>query len=292
MIPKQILKKVKQVEIRTRGLVNDLFGGEYHSVFKGRGMAFSEVREYQPGDDIRLIDWNVTARNGSPFIKIFEEERELTVYLLVDISKSGEFGSQNQLKQEFGAEIASVLGFSAIKNNDKVGLILFSNDIEKYVVPKKGKSHVLRVIRELLYNEPKGNKTSIKNVLDYLLKVAKRKSVVFLISDFIDDNYWSSLKIVNRKHDLIGIRLFAPAEKLLPDLGVIKVRDPESGSSFWIDTSNRREIEKLKTQINSDFDAFNKQAKKIGFDIISVSTNGDFVDPLISLFRKEIKDED
>mgnify|MGYP001228669006 FL=1 len=289
MIPKQILKKVKQVEIRTRGLVNDLFGGEYHSVFKGRGMAFSEVREYQPGDDIRLIDWNVTARNGSPFIKIFEEERELTVYLLVDISKSGEFGSQNQLKQEFGAEIASVLGFSAIKNNDKVGLILFSNDIEKYVVPKKGKSHVLRVIRELLYNEPKGNKTSIKNVLDYLLKVAKRRSVVFLISDFIDDNYWSSLKIVNRKHDLIGIRLFDPAEKLLPDLGVIKVRDPESGSSFWIDTSNRAEMEKLKTQINSDLDAFNKQAKKIGFDIISVSTNGDFVDPLISLFRKRDK---
>jgi len=289
MIPKQILKKVKQVEIRTRGLVNDLFGGEYHSVFKGRGMAFSEVREYQPGDDIRLIDWNVTARNGSPFIKIFEEERELTVYLLVDISKSGEFGSQNQLKQEFGAEIASVLGFSAIKNNDKVGLILFSNDIEKYVVPKKGKSHVLRVIRELLYNEPKGNKTSIKNVLDYLLKVAKRKSVVFLISDFIDDDYWSSLKIVNRKHDLIGIRLFDPAEKLLPDLGVIKVRDPESGSSFWIDTSNRGEMEKLKTQINSDFDAFNTKAKKIGFDIISVSTDGDFVDPLISLFRKRDK---
>ena len=289
MIPKQILKKVKQVEIRTRGLVNDLFGGEYHSVFKGRGMAFSEVREYQPGDDIRLIDWNVTARNGSPFIKIFEEERELTVYLLVDISKSGEFGSQNQLKQEFGAEIASVLGFSAIKNNDKVGLILFSNDIEKYVVPKKGKSHVLRVIRELLYNTPKGNKTSIKNALDYLLKVAKRKSVIFLISDFIDDDYWASLKVVNRKHDLIGIRLFDPAEKLLPDIGVIKVRDPESGSSFWIDTSNRVEMEKLKNQINSDFDTFNKQAKKIGFDIISVSTNGDFVDPLISLFRKRDK---
>jgi len=289
MIPKQILKKVKQVEIRTRGLVNDLFGGEYHSVFKGRGMAFSEVREYQPGDDIRLIDWNVTARNRTPFIKIFEEERELTVYLLVDISKSGEFGSQNQLKQEFAAEIASVLGFSAIKNNDKVGLILFSNDVEKYVVPKKGKSHVLRVIRELLYTTPKNNKTSIKNALDYLLKVAKRKSVVFLISDFIDDDYWSSLKIVNKKHDLIGIRLFDPAEKLLPDLGVIKVRDPESGSSFWIDTSSRREMEKLKSQINSDFDTFNKQAKKIGFDIISVSTNGDFVDPLISLFRKRDK---
>ena len=289
MIPKQILKKVKQVEIRTRGLVNDLFGGEYHSVFKGRGMAFSEVREYQPGDDIRLIDWNVTARNRAPFIKVFEEERELTVYLLVDISKSGEFGSQNQLKQEFGAEIASVLGFSAIKNNDKVGLILFSDDVEKYVVPKKGKSHVLRLIRELLYTSPKHNGTSIKNALDYLLKVAKRKSVVFIISDFIDDEYWSSLKVVNRKHDLIGIRLFDPAEQLFPDLGVLKVRDPESGASFWIDTSSKREIEKLESKIKSDFNMFQKQAKKIGFDIISVSTDGDFVEPLISLFRKRNK---
>ena len=289
MIPKQILKKVKQVEIRTRGLVNDLFGGEYHSVFKGRGMAFSEVREYQPGDDIRLIDWNVTARNGAPFIKVFEEERELTVYLLVDISQSGEFGSQNQLKQEFGAEIASVLGFSAIKNNDKVGLILFSNEVEKYVVPKKGKSHVLRLIRELLYIEPKNKGTSLKNGLDYLLKVAKRKSVVFLISDFIDDKYWSSLKIANRKHDLIGIRLFDPAEKLFPDLGVLKVKDPESGSSFWIDTSSKREMEKLESKIQSDFDAFQNKAKKIGFDIISVATDQDFVEPLISLFRKRDK---
>ena len=289
MIPKQILKKVKQVEIRTRGLVNDLFGGEYHSVFKGRGMAFSEVREYQPGDDIRLIDWNVTARNGAPFIKVFEEERELTVYLLVDISKSGEFGSQNQLKQEFGAEIASVLGFSAIKNNDKVGLILFSNEVEKYVVPKKGKSHVLRVIRELLYTAPKNKGTSLKNALDYLLKVAKRKSVVFLISDFIDDKYWSSLKIANRKHDLIGIRLFDPAEKLFPDLGVLKVKDPESGSSFWIDTSSKREMEKLESEIQSDFDAFQNKAKKIGFDIISLATDQDFVEPLISLFRKRDK---
>ena len=289
MIPKQILKKVKQVEIRTRGLVNDLFGGEYHSVFKGRGMAFSEVREYQPGDDIRLIDWNVTARNETPFIKVFEEERELTVYLLVDISKSGEFGSQNQLKQEFGAEIASVLGFSAIKNNDKVGLILFSNDVEKYVVPKKGKSHVLRLIRELLYTSPKSKGTSLKNALEYLLKVAKRKSVVFLISDFIDDKYWSSLKIANRKHDLIGIRLFDPAEKLFPDLGVLKVKDPESGSSFWIDTSSKREMEKLESKIQSDFDALQNKAKKIGFDLISVSTDQDFVEPLISLFRKRDK---
>lgn len=289
MIPKQILKKVKQIEIRTRGLVNDLFGGEYHSVFKGRGMTFSEVREYQPGDDIRLIDWNVTARNSSPFIKVFEEERELTVYLIVDISRSGEFGSQNQLKHEFGAEIASVLGFSAIKNNDKVGLILFSNEIEKYVVPKKGKSHVLRVIRELLYTSPSKNGTSIKVALDYLLKVAKRKSVVFLISDFLDEDYWSSLKVVNRKHDLIGIRLFDPAEITFPNLGVVKVRDPETGESYWIDTSSNKDMEELKKQIESKFDQLNKNAKKIGFDLISISTNEDFVDPLLKLFKRREK---
>ena len=289
MIPKQILKKVKQIEIRTRGLVNDLFGGEYHSVFKGRGMTFSEVREYQPGDDIRLIDWNVTARTSSPFIKVFEEERELTVYLIVDISKSGEFGSRDQLKHEFGAEIASVLGFSAIKNNDKVGLILFSNDIEKYVVPKKGKSHVLRVIRELLYTSPSKNGTSIKVALDYLLKVAKRKSVVFLISDFLDEEYWSSLKVVNRKHDLIGIRLYDPAEMTFPDLGVVKVRDPETGESFWIDTSSNKDMEELKKQIESKYDQLNKNAKKIGFDLISISTNEDFVDPLLKLFKRREK---
>jgi len=289
MIPKQILKKVKQIEIQTRGLVNDLFGGEYHSVFKGRGMTFSEVREYQPGDDIRLIDWNVTARTSSPFIKVFEEERELTVYLIVDISKSGEFGSRDQLKHEFGAEIASVLGFSAIKNNDKVGLILFSNDIEKYVVPKKGKSHVLRVIRELLYTSPSKNGTSIKVALDYLLKVAKRKSVIFLISDFLDEEYWSSLKVVNRKHDLIGIRLYDPAEMTFPDLGVVKVRDPETGESFWIDTSSNKDMEKLKKQIESKYDQLNKNAKKIGFDLISISTNEDFVDPLLKLFKRREK---
>ena len=289
MIPKQILKKVKQIEIRTRGLVNDLFGGEYHSVFKGRGMTFSEVREYQPGDDIRLIDWNVTARTSSPFIKVFEEERELTVYLIVDISKSGEFGSRDQLKHEFGAEIASVLGFSAIKNNDKVGLILFSNDIEKYVVPKKGKSHVLRVIRELLYTSPSKNGTSIKVALDYLLKVAKRKSVIFLISDFLDEEYWSSLKVVNRKHDLIGIRLYDPAEMTFPDLGVVKVRDPETGESFWIDTSSNKDMEELKKQIESKYDQLNKNAKKIGFNLISISTNEDFVDPLLKLFKRREK---
>ena len=289
MIPRQILQKVKRIEIRTRGLVNDLFGGEYHSVFKGRGMTFSEVREYQPGDDIRLIDWNVTARTGSPFIKIFEEERELTVYLLVDISASGEFGSGQQLKQEIGAEIAAVLGFSAIKNNDKVGLILFSDEIEKYVVPKKGKSHVLRVVRELLYTVPERTGTSLKNALDYLLKVAKRKSVVFIISDFLDQEYWSSLKVVNRKHDVIGIHLYDPAETNMPDMGLAKVEDPETGESFWVDTSSKDAQDRLRKEIQSRQEKFKKDAQKIGFDMIPIATDQDYVEPLMSFFRMREK---
>ncbi len=289
MIPKQILKKVKQIEIRTRGLVNDLFGGEYHSVFKGRGMTFSEVREYQPGDDIRLIDWNVTARTGSPFIKIFEEERELTVYLIVDISASGNFGSVDRLKRDYSSEIASVLGFSAIKNNDKVGLILFSSDIEKYVVPKKGRSHVLRVVRELLYTKPKHSSTSINMALEYFLKVAKRKSVVFLISDFLDDGFWPSLKVINRKHDLIGIQIYDPAEFSLPNLGLIKVKDAENKSSFWIDTSSKKNMDDLKKQNSIKQKDLIKTAKKIGFDLITVSTGEDFIEPIISLFRMREK---
>ena len=289
MIPRQILQKVKRIEIRTRGLVNDLFGGEYHSVFKGRGMTFSEVREYQPGDDIRLIDWNVTARTGSPFIKIFEEERELTVYLLVDISASGEFGSGQQLKREIGAEIAAVLGFSAIKNNDKVGLILFSDEIEKYVVPKKGKSHVLRVVRELLYTVPERTGTSLKNALDYLLKVAKRKSVVFIISDFLDQEYWSSLKVVNRKHDVIGIHLYDPAETNMPDMGLAKVEDPETGESFWVDTSSKDAQDRLRKEIQTRQEKFKKDAQKIGFDMIPIATNQDYVEPLMSFFRMREK---
>tara|TARA_Y100000590_G_C15646564_1_gene987104 strand:+ start:143 stop:1018 length:876 start_codon:yes stop_codon:yes gene_type:complete len=289
MIPRQILKKVKRIEIRTRGLVNDLFGGEYHSVFKGRGMTFSEVREYQPGDDIRLIDWNVTARTGTPFVKVFEEERELTVYLLVDISASGEFGSGQQLKRDIGVEIAAVLGFSAIKNNDKVGLILFSDEIEKYVVPKKGKSHVLRVIRELLYVSPERNGTSLKNALDYFLKVAKRRSVVFVISDFLDNGYWSSLKILNRKHDAVGIRLFDPAEVRLPDFGLAKVEDPETGETFWIDTSSKSEREELEKRIDNDMEKFKRESRKIGFDMIPIMTNLDYVEPLLSFFKMREK---
>ena len=285
MIPKKILQKVRRIEIKTRGLVNDLFGGEYHSIFKGRGMTFSEVREYNPGDDIRLIDWNVTARTGSPFVKVFEEERELTVFLVVDISASGEFGSASQLKRDYGAEVASVLGFSAIKNNDKVGLILFSDRVEKYIIPKKGKSHVLRVIRELLYTAPKGSKTSIKVALDYLLKVAKRKCVVFLISDFLDDSYLRSLKIANKKHDLITIQLLDPVELELPDMGLLKVEDPETGETFWIDTSSQKSMKQLRKEIAIKQSNFRKEIKKSGIDLISISTDEDFVDPLMSFFK-------
>ena len=285
MIPKKILQKVRRIEIKTRGLVNDLFGGEYHSIFKGRGMTFSEVREYNPGDDIRLIDWNVTARTGSPFVKVFEEERELTVFLVVDISASGEFGSASQLKRDYGAEVASVLGFSAIKNNDKVGLILFSDRVEKYILPKKGKSHVLRVIRELLYTVPKGSKTSIKVALDYLLKVAKRKCVVFLISDFLDEGYLRSLKIANKKHDLITIQLLDPAELELPDMGLLKVEDPETGETFWIDTSSQKSMKQLRKEIAIKQSNFKKEIKKSGIDLISISTDEDFVDPLMSFFK-------
>ena len=289
MLPREILKKVKRIEIRTRGLVDSFFGGEYHSSFKGRGMTFSEVREYQPGDDVRLIDWNVTARSGNPFIKVFEEERELTVFLLVDISSSGSFGSENYLKKTVGAEIASVLGFSAIKNNDKVGLILFSNDIVKYIPPKKGKSHVLRVIRELLYTNSEGKGTSIGNALDFVMKVSKRKSVVFLLSDFIDENYWDSLKIVNRKHDFVGIKISDPFEVNFPNVGMVKAEDPETGSVFWIDTSNYSDLKNMNDSNRKKVDSFLKRTKKSGIDIVSISTSTDYIEPLMKFFKKRGK---
>ena len=285
MISKQILKKVKQIEIRTRGLVNNLFGGEYHSVFKGRGMTFSEVREYHSGEDIRLIDWNVTARTGIPFIKIFEEERELIVNILVDVSKSGNFGSGKHLKKEYATHIAAVLGFSAIKNNDKVGLILFSNKIEKFIPPKKGKSHILRIIRELLHTKSTSKGTSLKVALDFLLRVNKRKSVTFLISDFIDEKYWSSLKIVNRKHDLVAIHLYDPVEIQFPNIGLVKVEDNETGIAYWIDTSSRKNMNLLNQKIEESNRNIIKKAQKIGLDLISISTEKDFIEPLISLFR-------
>jgi uncharacterized protein (DUF58 family) len=289
MISKEILKKVRQIEIRTKGLVNDLFGGEYHSVFKGRGMTFSEVREYSPGDDIRMIDWNVTARSNAPFIKIFEEERELTVYLLVDISRSGHFGTTEQFKSELAAEIAAVLGFSAIKNKDKVGLILFSDHVEKYIIPKKNKSHILRVVREVLFNEPQARGTSLKSGLDFLMNVAKRKSVVFLISDFLDNDFWKSLKLANRKHDMIGIRIADPAEENIPNLGLIKVQDTETQSEFWADMSSVDHRELLTKKIDEKWNNFQNICHRNHFDVINIKTNMDYVEPLMNYFNKREK---
>jgi uncharacterized protein (DUF58 family) len=289
MIPKEILQKVRHIEIRTKGLVNDLFGGEYHSVFKGRGMTFSEVREYTPGDDIRMIDWNVTARSNAPFVKIFEEERELTVFLMVDVSRSGHFGTVAQFKSEMAAEIAAVLGFSAIKNKDKVGLILFSDHVEKYIAPKKDRSHILRVVREVLFHEPEGTGTSLQSGLDFLMNVAKRKAVVFLISDFLDDGYWKSLKLANKKHDMIGIRITDPAEENLPNLGLIKVHDPETGEQFWADTSSESERKDFSNSIKEKWENFENECGRSRFDVINVGTDKDYVEPLMTYFRRREK---
>ena len=289
MNSKELLKKVRQIEIKSRRLSDNLFGGEYLSTFKGRGMTFSEVRKYEFGDDIRSIDWNVTARYNEPFIKVFEEERELTLMLLIDVSGSENFATSNKLKKEIITEIAATLAFSALKNNDKVGLILFSDTIEKYIVPKKGKTHVLRVIRELLYKDPIGSKTSISKALDYLLKVAKRKCVVFLISDFLDDNFLTSLKVVNKKHDFLAIQVLDPAELEFPELGFLKVEDPETGEMLWIDTSSKKTMEQLKKDISTKQLNFKKKMRNSGIDLVSISTDKDFVDPLLSFFKSREK---
>jgi len=235
----ELLKKVRKIEIKTRGLSNQLFSGEYHSAFKGRGMTFSEVREYQPGDDIRSIDWNVTARFNNTYVKVFEEEREMTVMLLVDVSASGEFGTQKQLKQDLITELCAVLAFSAIQNNDKIGVIFFSDKIEKFIPPKKGKSHILRIIRDLIEFEPAHKKTDIKLALKYLTNVIKKRSIAFLISDFMDSGFIDALKIANKKHDLVALRIYDKREQELPNVGLIKVKDAETGNIQWVDTSDK-----------------------------------------------------
>lgn len=245
---KEILKKVRQIEIRTKNVVNDFFGGDYHSNFKGRGMTFSEVREYVPGDDVRSIDWNVTARTGKPHIKIFEEERELSVLILIDVSSSGVFGSKKDLKIDLGVEIAAMLSFSAIKNNDKVGLALFSDKIEKYIPPKKGKKHVLRLITDIVNHDFENSKkrTSIKTAIDFANKISKRKSVIFLISDFIDNNFWNELKFLNFKHDVVGLQIYDSYERNFPNVGLINIHDSETGENTWIDTTSKKNRDKFQ----------------------------------------------
>jgi uncharacterized protein (DUF58 family) len=289
MLTKELLKQVKQIEIRTRGIVNDVFSGEYHSVFKGRGMEFSEVREYNFGDDIRSIDWNVTARFGHPYIKIFEEERELTVMLLVDMSGSLSFGTVEKTKQQIAAELSAILAFSALKNNDKVGLILFTDQIEKFVPPRKGKSHALRIIREVLSFAPQGKQTNIRQALEYFNHTIKKKAIVFLISDFIDGGYDKILRIVGKKHDLIGIVLRDRLEKSLIDAGIIKLKDTETGDVRFIDSNDKMVRNTMKNEVQR-WTEFRKQLFiSSRLDSINIETSFSYIKPLVDFFKMREK---
>ncbi|MBV6419702.1 MAG: hypothetical protein DAHOPDDO_00926 [Ignavibacteriaceae bacterium] len=285
MLTKEILKQVRQIEIRTKGLVNQVFSGEYHSVFKGRGMEFSEVREYQFGDDIRNIDWNVTARFGHPFVKIFEEERELTVILLVDLSGSQMFGSLSKTKQRVAAELSAILAFSALKNNDKVGLILFTDKVEKFVPPRKGNSHVLRIVRDVLSFEPEGKKTSLRSALEFMNGAIKKRSIVFLLSDFMDDGYEKILRVVGKKHDLIGIVLDDRRESEIPEIGLLKLTDAETNEERWIDTSSTR-VQKALTRRRDEIQSKRRSlfiASRL--DSVYVQAGENYIVPLINFFR-------
>lgn len=282
-----ILKKVRKIEIKTRGLSNQIFSGHYHSAFKGRGMAFSEVREYQYGDDIRNIDWNVTARFNHPYIKVFEEERELTVMLVVDVSGSNNFGSGSQLKRMLIAEISAVLAFSAIQNNDKVGVIFFSDQVEKFIPPKKGSSHILRIIREIISFEPQHPGTNISEGLAFLTSAIKKRSTAFLISDFMTSTAFDhALRIASRKHDLVALRITDKREVEIPPLGLIKLRDPETFKEVWVDTSSAEFRQAYRTKITSKTQELNLLFTKSGTDNTQLFTDEDYVKPLMKLFKR------
>ena len=282
-----ILKRVRQIEIKTRGLSNNIFAGQYHSAFKGKGMSFSEVREYQYGDDVRDIDWNVTARQNKPYIKVFEEERELTVMLLIDVSNSLDFGTIKQMKKDMVTEIAATLAFSAIQNNDKIGVIFFSDRIEKFIPPKKGRKHILYIIRELLDFEPESKRTNIKMAVEYLTNVIKKRCTTFMLSDFIDDNdYRNALTIANRKHDIVAIQVYDRRLSELPDVGLMKVRDAETGHEQWIDTSSAKLRNAHHAWWKQRQDALNETFTKCNVDSVSVRTDQDYVKSLLNLFAK------
>ncbi|MGD2046607.1 MAG: DUF58 domain-containing protein [Gemmatimonadota bacterium] len=289
MIPREILKQVRRIEISTRGLVNEVFSGEYHSVFKGRGMNFAEVREYQYGDDVRSIDWNVTARAGAPFVKIFEEERELTVMLLVDVSASEDFGTRDRLKAEVAVEICALLAFSAIKNNDKVGLIIFSDRVEKFVPPHKGRRHVLRVLRELLYHEPEGTGTDIAAALEYLAHIQRKRAVTFLVSDFRDEGFEKALSVAGRRHDLIAVRLEDTREEELPPLGLIELEDPESGQRVVVNTSSEMFRDAFRKENERRAAALDRTLKRSKVDTIDIRTGEPYVKPLMRFFRERAR---
>ena len=283
----ELLKKVRQIEIKTRGLSKNLFAGQYHSAFKGRGMAFSEVREYQYGDDIRDIDWNVTARQNSAHIKIFEEEREMTVMLLVDVSGSREFGTMTKTKQEMITEIAATLAFSAIQNNDKIGVIFFSDKIEKYIPPQKGKKHVLAIISELINFEPSQKGTDMKKVIEYITNAQKKRCTIFLISEFVEcGDFENSLIIANKKHDVVAVQVFDKRESELPPVGLMKVKDAESGEEIWIDTFSKKVRDEYAKWWNINQDKINKSFNRSRTDMVSVATDEDFVPALLTLFKK------
>jgi uncharacterized protein (DUF58 family) len=284
-----LLKKVRKIEIKTKGLSNHIFAGEYHTAFKGKGMAFSEVREYQPGDDVRSIDWNVTARYNAPFIKIFEEEREMTVMLLVDVSGSGDFGTNKQFKRELATEISAILAFSAIKNNDKVGVIFFSNIIEEFIPPKKGKSHILRIIRQVLAFEAKEKKTDISLAIEYFNNVMKKRTICFVLSDFLSPEFEKPLKIASKKHDIIALRIFDKRENSLPNVGIIPLQDAENNSISYVDTSSKKVREIFNNKQEEKQAYLKKLFPKCGVDMIDISTGSDYVKPLMNFFNNRGK---
>ena len=286
MDTKELLKKVRKIEIKTRRLSDHIFSGEYHSSFKGRGMTFSEVRQYQFGDDIRSIDWNVTARYNEPFVKVFEEERELTMMLMVDVSASESFGTEHQFKKNIITEISATLAFSAIQNNDKVGLLLFSDEIELFIPPKKGKTHVLRIIRELIEFHPKSKKTDLTHALRYLSNVMKKKAIVFILSDFMDDNYDNALKIVGKKHDVTGIRVYDKYEAEIPKLGMVPMKDSESGNIVLVNTNSKSVRTNYKANYLKMVDYFDDSFKKSGSGTISSRIDESYVKKLLGYFKR------
>lgn len=286
MEPKELLKKVRKIEIKSKGLSNHIFAGEYHTAFKGRGMSFSEVREYQFGDDIRAIDWNVTARFNHPYVKIFEEERELTVMLMVDISRSSFFGTVNQFKNDVITEISAVLSFSAIKNNDKVGVIFFSDRIEKYIPPKKGRFHILRIIRELLDTEPVGRGTDIGQALRFMNNVMKKRAIVFMLSDFMDKGFKDPLTIARKKHDITGIQIYDPREVELPNVGLMRVLDAETGKAMWLDSGDKKVRNNYAAWYRHNQEQSKAAFLRAGADLMSISTNESYVNALIRFFKK------
>jgi uncharacterized protein (DUF58 family) len=281
-----LIKKVRKIEIKSKGLSNQIFSGEYHSAFKGRGMAFSEVREYQPGDEIRLIDWNVTARFNTPFVKVFQEERELSVMLVVDASDSQNFGSQSQLKKELITELCAVVAFSASKNNDKIGIIFFSDKVEKYIPPKKGKSHVLRIIRELIEFTPENKGTDVGVALKFLTNVIKKKSITFVLSDFVSQPFDEALKIAAKKHDLVAVKISDRREQELPNVGLVKFLNGETGDYNWIDTSSKRVREAYRKQMFIRDKTIDAMFSKSSVDMIQLETGKNYIIPLINFFKK------